>query len=60
MPRRKQSASLEILRQKEIRIVGGKKESKKGRGQIKRRLRQERNRGYGVARKKSKIKREKM
>ena len=39
---------------------GGKKESMKGRGQIKRRPKQERNRGYGVPRKKSKIKREKM
>ena len=44
---------------KGAREWGGKKESKKGRGQIKRRLRQERNRGYGVPRKKSKIKKEK-
>ena len=43
---------------KGAREWGGKKESKKGRGQIKR-PRQERNRGDGVPRK-SKIKREKM
>ena len=45
---------------KGAREWGGKKESKKGREQIKRRPRQERNSGYGVPRKKSKIKSEKM